>query len=178
MKKRGWSVREPALDGGRRARAAPTGTAVDSGLRYLTGRAHSRDELRRKLLRKGFETDEVEAALDRLVELRYLDDEAFARALVRRRSTNRGPAALAAELSAKGIDRAGVATALAGLDGDAQLAAATRLVERLYAAKPVPGYREMLDSIGAKLVRRGYSGAIVREACRAVLTGASGDAEA
>ncbi len=166
MKNPGWSLRNPALDGGRKARAAPTGTAVDSGLRYLTGRAHSRVELRRKLLRKGFETDD------------YLDDEAFARALVRRRSTNRGPAALAAELSAKGIDRAGVATALAGLDGDAQLAAATRLVERLYAAKPVPGYREMLDSIGAKLVRRGYSGAIVRAACRAVLTGASGDAEA
>jgi regulatory protein len=142
-------------------------------LRYLAGRAHSRLELRRKLGRKGFEEDEVEAALDRLTELGYLDDEAFARALVRRRSASRGPSALAAELGSKGISREGVSAALADLDQSAQLEAATRLAERLYAEKPVPGYKEMLDRIGAKLLRRGYSGSVAREACRAVFAGAS-----
>jgi regulatory protein len=151
----------------------PAGTALDSGIRYLAGRAHSRAELGRKLAQKGFEPDEVEAALGRLAELGYLDDAAFARALVRRRSGSRGPSALAAELSAKGISREGVSAALAGLDSSEQLAAATRLAERMYAERPVTGYREMLDRIGSKLLRRGYSGAIVREACRAVLAGAA-----
>jgi regulatory protein len=134
-------------------------------------------ELRRKLARKGFEADDVEVALDRLTELRYLDDDAFARGLIRRRSASRGPAALAAELGSKGISREGVAAALAELDPDAQLEAATRLAERLYADRPVPGYKEMLDRIGAKLVRRGYSGSVVREACRAVLAGAVAKAD-
>jgi regulatory protein len=120
----------------------------------------------------------VDAAMGRLAELGYLDDAAFAQALVRRRSASRGSAALAAELGAKGISRDGVAAALNELGVDAQLEAATRLAERLYANKPVPGYKEMLDRIGSKLARRGYSGTVVREACRAVLAGASGSPEA
>ena len=156
----------------RRSSKPPAGSALDSGLRYLTGRSHSRLELRRKLARKGFDSDELEVALDRLTELGYLDDAAFAQGLVRRRSMNRGPAALAAELGAKGISRAGVAAALADLDPGSQLEAATRLAERLYAEKPVPGYQQMLNRIGAKLVRRGYSSSVVREACRAVLAAA------
>ena len=154
--------------------AEPVGTALDAALRYLAGRSHSRLELRRKLVRKRYAADEVEAALERLVDLGYLDDAAFARAVVRRRSASRGPAALAAELASKGIGREGVAEALAGLDAEAQLAAATALAERLYAQKPVAGYGEMLDRIGAKLIRRGYSGTVVREACRAVLAAVAG----
>jgi regulatory protein len=154
------------------------GTAEDAAVRYLAARSHSRQELRRKLVRKGFEDEEIEAALGRLAELGYLNDEAFARSLVRRRSASRGPAALAAELGSKGISREGVAAALADLDPAAQLESATRLAERLYAEKPVPGYREMLDRIGSKLVRRGYSGSVVREACRAVWSGTVGQAEA
>jgi regulatory protein len=157
-----------------RGKPAPVGTALDAGLRYLGVRAHSRAELRRKLERKGFEVDEVSAALERLQELRYLDDDAFAQALVRRRSASRGPAALASELAAKGIGRTGVSAALAGLDRESQLEAATRLAERLYAHEPLPGYREMLDRIGTKLLRRGYSSDVARAACQAVLAGTPG----
>ena len=176
MATRSSSRRTPPRSAGRPGGgdAKPLGTALDSGLRYLAGRPHSRLELRRKLARKGFEPDEVDAALGRLTELGYLDDDAFARGLIRRRSANRGPAALAAELGSKGISREGVAAALAEVSPDAQLEAATRLAERLYANRPVPGYKEMLDRIGSKLVRRGYSGSVVREACRAVWAGTSG----
>ena len=156
-------------------RAAPAVSALDAGLRYLGRRAHSRLELRRKLQRKGYTAEEVDAVLTRLGELGYLDDAAFARGLVWRRSAGRGPRALAAELLAKGIDRVGIADALATSDGASQVEAATRLAERLYAAKPSPGYREMLDTIGSKLVRRGFSMEVARAACRAVL---AGDAEA
>ncbi len=165
----------PQRGGGWRRKATlgerPAGTALDAGLRYLAGRSHSRLELARKLARKGFEAGEVEAALGRLTELGYLDDQAFATALVRRRSASRGPAALAAELASKGIGRDGVQAALADLDSETQLEAATRLAERLYGSKRPAGYQEMLDRIGAKLVRRGYSPSVAREACRAVLAG-------
>jgi regulatory protein len=152
----------------------PAGSALDAGLRLLARRAHSRVELRRKLQRRGHEPDEVESALSRLAELGYVDDAAFARGLVRRRSATRGPLALAAELAAKGIDRTGIADALEGIDEDSQVAAAARLAERLYAEEPLPGYREMLDRIGSKLIRRGFSSGVARAACRAVLAGASG----
>lgn len=152
-----------------RPRKPPAGTAYDAGIRLLARRAHSRAELRQKLKRRGFEPDAVDAAVVRLAEMGYLDDAAFARGLVRRRSGSRGTLALSAELAARGIDREGTEAALAGLDEGAQLAAATRLAERLYAARPSPGYREMLDSVGAKLARRGFPAGVVRAACRAVL---------
>lgn len=161
-----------------RPKAPPAGSALDSGLRLLARRPHSRLELRQKLARRGYEPDEVEVALGRLAELGYVDDAAFARGLVRRRSGVRGPRALAGELSARGIDRAGIAEALEGVDPEAELAAATRLAERLYAERRLPGYKEVLDHVGSKLMRRGFSAAVVRAACRVVLAEAARGPEA
>ncbi len=151
--------------------------ALDAGLRLLGRRAHSHTELRRKLVRRGHSADEIEAALGRLVELGYLDDRSFASGLVRRRGTVRGPLALSAELAARGVSRAQADAAVAEFDPAAQLVSATRLAERLRAGKPVTGYREMLDRIGSRLVRRGFSPAIVRAACQAVLAGTPPNAE-
>jgi regulatory protein len=128
-------------------------------------------ELKRKLSRRGYSDEQTEAALTRLSELRYLDDRSFAVGLVRRRGAVRGPMALSAELSARGVDRVHVDAALAGFDAAAQLASATRLAERLYARKPQAGYRDMLNEVGSKLMRRGFSANVVRAACRAALTG-------
>jgi regulatory protein len=144
----------------------------------LARRAHSRLELHQKLRRRGHDVDEVEAALARLAELGHVDDAAFASGLVRRRSTVRGPRALAGELSARGIDRAGIAAALEGMDPEAELAAATGLAERLYAGRSMPGYKELLDRVGSKLLRRGFSAGVVRAACRAVVLEAGAEPEA
>ena len=151
----------------------PQASAFASGLRLLGRRAHSRVELRRKLDRRGYSAGETEVALNRLVELGYLDDRSFAEGLVRRRGAARGPLALSAELAARGVDRALADGALSGFEPEAQLAAATRLAERLYARKPALGDREMLNQVGSKLMRRGFSATTVRAACWTVLSGAS-----
>jgi regulatory protein len=139
----------------------------------LARRAHSRWELRRKLLMKGFGAEAVEAALARLVELGYLNDSAFAHGLVRRRGAQKGPLALSAELAAKGVDRADAAAAVAGFVPEAQVASATRLAERLYGRSPGMSYREMLDRVGTKLIRRGFPVNVVTAACRSVLATAA-----
>ncbi len=125
--------------------------------------------MRQKLARRGYEEDEVGPAMARLTEMGYLDDAAFARGLVRHRSATRGSLAVSAELAAKGIDRRGTAEALAELDAESQLASATRLAERMCPRGQEIGYREMLDRVGVKLLRRGFPSGIVRAACRAVL---------
>ena len=150
---------------------APRAPAIDAGLRLLAGRAHSRAEVRRKLARRGYDLDDVEGAVNRLVELGYLDDASFAAGHVRRRSGTHGPLALSAELSARGVDRRMADAALAGFDPEAQLAAATRLAVRLAGRSRPAGYRELLESVGAKLLRRGFSMTVAREACRAVWAG-------
>jgi regulatory protein len=125
---------------------------------------------------KGYGAEAVEAAIARLGELGYLNDQAFASELVRRRGALRGPLALSAELAARGVARADAEAAVAEFDPEAQLLSATQLAERLYARKPGIGYREMLDTVGTKLLRRGFPSTIVRAACRSLLEGAPGRA--
>ena len=162
----------------RKSSKKPLAGALDTGLRLLARRSHSRFELRRKLGRRGYEEAEVDAAVARLVELRYLDDRSFAEGHVRRRSATRGPLALSAELAARGVDRESADLAVAGIDAEAQVGAAMRLVERLAGRKSFAGYRELLDSVGSKLVRRGFAPGVVRAACRAVWERTANPAEA
>lgn len=161
-----------------RAAQTPLVGALDAGLRLLGRRAHSEVELRRKLARRGYTDLEVGGAMTRLHELGYLDDRSFAEGHVRRRQVGLGPRALSAELWARGVDRQVADRALAGFDADAQLASATRLAERLCGHKRHAGYREMLDSIGPKLLRRGFSPGVARAACRAAWSATAELAEA
>jgi regulatory protein len=140
-------------------------------LRLLGGRAHSRVELQRKLTRRGYTSEEVDAALVRLGELGYVNDLAFAEGLVRVRSASRGPRALSAELARRGVGRVQADRALASYDDAQQLASAMRVIERTYGRREITDYREMLDRVGNKLLRLGFSTTIVRGACRAVISG-------
>jgi regulatory protein len=143
-------------------------------LRLLSRRDHSREELRRKLDRRGHDREAVDDAIRRIHEAYGLDDQAFARSYVLRRASTRGPMAIAAELASRGIDRRAVEAALAGFGEAEQLGAATRLAQRLYGGlRAGMGYREVLNAIGPKLLRRGFPTTIVRAACGSVLEEAS-----
>lgn len=129
----------------------------------LARRAQSRAELERKLLRRGHEPEQVEAALVRVAELGYLDDAAYAQGLVARRSAGRGAAAIGAELRAKGLSRDETQAALAALDPETEREAAERLAVRLVA----PGDdRHAIERAAAKLLRRGFSAEVAWTAAR------------
>ena len=155
----------------RRSSKAPTVPALDAGLRLIARRAHSRHELRLKLGRRGYDRAEVEAAVARLLEMGLLDDGSFAAGHVRRRSTSVGPLALSAELASRGVERSTAAAALDRFDRSAQLASAERLGRRLAGTRSYAGYKELLDRVGPKLVRRGFSPGIARLACDALWSG-------
>ncbi len=55
------------------------------GLKLLAGRAHFSTDLRRKLLARGFDADEVNRAVEDFERRGYLNDGATARALIRAR---------------------------------------------------------------------------------------------
>src|SRR5947207_1237759 len=89
---------------GRDAEVVPKISISEAAWRLLSIRGRSREELRRRLLRKGLTESDVDAELDRLQERGYLDDEAFARSWVAARqsaSAPRSSALLRAELRSK-----------------------------------------------------------------------------
>jgi len=130
-------------------------------VRLLASRAHSARELRVKLARRGHPAEEVGEALERLRAAGYLDDEAYARALIGRRSSSRGTRAMAAELAAKGVDRQVAQAALGEMEGTAEVAAAVDVARRMQRAGPTD-----LQRIGTRLLRRGFSMEVARAALR------------
>jgi regulatory protein len=137
------------------ARTAPD--AFETALRLLSQRAHSEAELRRKLARRGCSEDEVERAVTRARGLGGLDDAAFAGALARERVRTRGPALIARELSAKGVERSLVREALGALPREDVVAAARRLAGR--AAEAGTDRRV----VAGRLQRRGFPTDVIRE---------------
>lgn len=61
----------------RAPRTSQQKTALMTAVDYLARQAHTEKKLRDKLTRKGFPPEEIDAAIARLVERKYLDDTAL-----------------------------------------------------------------------------------------------------
>ena len=108
VERTGLGAGDPLDDAGR-------ATLVDADLRWqareaafrlLSHRPRTRQELRLRLLRKGFKGDVLDDCLNTLTALGYLDDDAFARSFVmeRLRLRPRGRRRLEQELRQKGVE--------------------------------------------------------------------------
>lgn len=96
----------PAAARERRAAVDDPELVLAAALRFLEARSRSIAEVRRRLTGAGYQTELVEGAITRLVELGMLDDAAFGAAWLesRDRARPRGERALRQELRLKGID--------------------------------------------------------------------------
>jgi regulatory protein len=85
--------------------ADPPQALLDAALRLLACRQRGTEELRSRLLRKGFPAHHVASCLTWLEDRGHLDDAAFSRALVRERIrlSPRGGSVIRAELTRRGI---------------------------------------------------------------------------
>ena len=126
--------------------------------RILSRRAHSVQELRDKLWAAGIPEEDIERAIARLLELKLLDDAAFAEQWVEERSRTKGrpAAALLDELRTKGVDPeiAQAAVDQLGLDEEAQARKLATAYLRKVTGKPV---MVQAQRIQAMLLRKGFS---------------------
>jgi regulatory protein len=160
---------------------------LQAGARFLEARPRSVAEVRRKLTRLGYRPELVAGAVERLVELGFLDDDAFARSWVesRDRAKPRGEHALRRELGLKGVDRSLVdvilddrredaLTAAAARDdvpASADEAAAERLLEKkLPAILREPAPRRRAQRAYALLARNGFAPDVCSSVSRRVLS--------
>jgi len=144
----------------------PRPSAYDKALGLLARREQSRRELRRKLDRGGYAGEEAEAALARLGEQRYQDDERFGGMLLRNRAgQGYGPLRIRMELKTHGLDEAVIRRLLdeAGEDWTASAAAQLR---RRYGGR-APTDRADRAKRAQFLLRRGFSAATVRSVTHA-----------
>ena len=129
----------------RRAAVDDPQVVLEAAARFLEARSRSVAEVRRRLRSVGYRTDLVDGAIERMIELGMLDDEAFARAWVesRDRARPRGERAIRSELALKGVERSVV---------DAILAARRQVVGE--AAETDPGARSADPAAAERLIAR------------------------
>src|SRR5439155_24754355 len=145
---------------------------------FLGYRPRSDREVRDRLARAGYAEATSEAVLDRLRELKLLDDSAFAAYWLQQRQGRRprGERLLRQELQQKGLDRDTVSAALASGDADDEVAvrAGLRRAEQLRQCEP----REFSARLGAYLARRGFGWDVITPALRRLWEQTRGPASA
>ena len=148
-------------------RERPRTSVKDRALRLLSVRSRSRYELRNRLLRAGYEVDEVESALVDLESVGLVDDERFAHELAEhQRRKGLGRRAGLAALRGKGVDRDLAERTVDEVqpedDADIAFELASARLERLRSLSPDVLHRRLLSY----LIRRGYEPVIARSAVR------------
>ena len=164
-----------------RLRAAEAERDVfDRAARFLGPRPRSRAEVRRRLLRpsphrEAPSAEVVERTLDRLQELGYLDDTAFAAywAEQRDRFSPRSARAIQQELRQHGVDRE---TAAASADPQADEERAIQAGRKRLASLAQADYPTFALRMGGFLQRRGFGYGVARSAMRRLWAEARGQA--
>ena len=133
-------------------------------IRFLARRAHSREELRRKLRRKG-NPEEVEEVLARIEELGYLDDEDYAclRAKSQRLLKRWGNLRIRLDLKSRGLDAKIVDLALSRLEAELpEVESLHQLTQSRIRSTGSPGTFSQLKKLFDYCIRMGYSPEQVR----------------
>ena len=136
--------------------------AVDRAVRFLSYRPRSTAEVRRNLADKKIDDAVIDAAIERLNKLGYLDDRSFAAFWVENRGQFKplSRRALRYELHQKGVSESIIKNALDDLD---EMQAAYRAAQnqaRRYKGKTHDEFRAKL---GAFLQRRGFHYDVIRD---------------
>jgi regulatory protein len=160
--------------------AAAEREVFDRAARFLAVRPRSRAETRRRLLRPSPHravpsAEAVERALDRLEQLGYLDDAAFAAywAEQRERFSPRSARAIQQELRQHGIDRE---TAAASADPEADEQRAIAAGRARLSSLAQADYQSFYTRMGGFLQRRGFGYGVARTAIRYLWAEAHGEA--
>jgi SOS response regulatory protein OraA/RecX len=169
----------------RRAEVTDPDTVMEAAANFLSFRSRSVEETRRRLRQLGYPPALCDQVVDRLVELRYLDDFEFARAWVesRDRARPRGEVALRRELQLKGIPADTIAevlahraqlaseratsTDVAALDADRD-AASKLIARRASALQREPDPRRRRQKAYALLARNGFAPDVCHEVASTV----------
>ncbi|MBR2979042.1 MAG: regulatory protein RecX [Myxococcaceae bacterium] len=154
----------------RRGKVRQSQSCLDRALKILSLRDHAKAELRRKLVTAGHNAGEIDAAIERLSSLGYLDDARFAsqRAKSLDRAGKLGRRAIANRLRQAGLGDDLVRRAMAELDaahddqntrGDLDKARA--LLERRFASLPKDSDAKTRARAARFLASRGFSSEVI-----------------
>jgi regulatory protein len=139
--------------------------AKQKAYRYLSLRAHSSKEIEKKLRQKGFPSAVIKEALEKLFELKYLDDALFAIQWARNQAVNRlaGNRKIIASLQEKGVAAELIQAAIATVRGEMPEEEAVALLIKKKRAKIKSGPQDIKEKkrIFQSLMGRGFPAGLI-----------------
>ncbi len=144
--------------------------AVDRALNYLSYRPRSREEVRRYLRRKETPPEIIEAALERLDRLDFVNDRTFAGFWIESREqfSPRGARALKNELRMKGVERDVVDELVDDEQDEERALRAGRKKAMSLVNVPNIDYATFRNRLGSFLQRRGFGYQVTTRTVRAL----------
>lgn len=137
-----------------------------ASLRILSRSDKSTQQVRVNLIQKNFAVDQIEAVIERLLALDYLNDQRYASAYVRTHGSRLGNGQLRRKLLDRGIPEAMIEAALDENAEPDQLALALQIAERRYQAIAGLPRQTVERRISSLLLRRGFTSSTVWSAIR------------
>jgi regulatory protein len=138
--------------------------AKSYALRLLTYRQRSEQEIKSRLMQKGYDPIIAEQIIDFLREYKLIDDQEFVRQYIYSKITSPkpvGPNRIKYELIQLGIDKGIIEEALNDIDYQIELDLAKKLIEKTIHKSTAP---PKIHKLVALLQRRGFSYTIIKEA--------------
>lgn len=148
-------------------------SAFEKACDYISMRSHSKFELKRKLLLKGFESEVVLKAIAKLEEYGYISDEVFANEFVKS-SGNLSKKMIEFKLKEKGIDKGIIERTTALVGRDLELESCEKETKKYLSGKN-PADKNLRQKLFASLARKGFDFDTIKAATKKLLCGADDD---
>ncbi|WEK56119.1 MAG: regulatory protein RecX [Candidatus Cohnella colombiensis] len=150
--------------------------AYRAALQMLERKARTASELSKALKRKGFDPEAITGCLDRLKANRFIDDTAYAVRFTEQRAANhkKGRRLIRQELMQRGVERQQIEVAINQLDDRVEEQGALSLARKRWPTLK-GNDREKKQKLLGVLLRRGYTGDVVKSAISQVVTESSED---
>ncbi|MFD1952939.1 RecX family transcriptional regulator [Paenibacillus thailandensis] len=134
---------------------------------YLGAKPRTRKQVEQYLRRKELDESHIAYALERLEAEHYVDDDEYARqfAAGRVRNAGKGSLLIKQELQQRGISRQAAEAALQSVGSSAELEAAKAAAVKRW-ARLQGEFHERKRKLTAFLMRRGFTGPVVKEAVK------------
>ena len=130
--------------------------AFEKSLDYLSDRLHSKRELTNKLLKKGFDKNSIDGAINKLEEYGYINDSTFAKSYISQNSKY-SKAQLKAKLISKGIDRGIIDYNLSEFFNEDSEFELCKQQAVKYLKSKKSGEKNLKQKLTASLARKGFS---------------------
>lgn len=129
----------------------------------LSRKAYTTSQLKERLRKKLCSPQTIEQVMNKLEEMKLIDDTRYAEQYIHSRQRKKGKLKLKQELFQKGLDETTITQMLDDVSDDQQVASAQALLEKQFSKLQKADPRQRYAKAYGFLARRGFSGDIIRK---------------